>query len=99
MNNSHRTTAHKGKGKESRRSLEDNDKGALDKLDMPLGNLTEKRKGKGKKMLSNSTRRVSWHSGLDLVDGLGVLGAIRTGNSPLEVPWEILIYINKLSKS
>ena len=44
------------------------------------------RKGKNKKMLSNSTRRVSWHSGLDLVDGLGVLGSIRTGNSPLEVP-------------
>ena len=57
------------------------------------------RKGKSKKTLSNSTRRVSWHSGLDLVDGLGVIGAMRTGNSPLEVSWEKLIYINKLSKS
>ena len=38
-----------------------------------------------KKAMSNSTRRVSWHSGLEMVDGLGVLGSWKSGTSPMEV--------------
>ena len=38
-----------------------------------------------KKTQFNSTRRVSWHSGLEIVDGLGVLGALKVGSNPMEV--------------